>query len=929
VSARLRPRRLAHRGVVDAAGLVVDRRGSERVARARVLARWTAGTAVYALGGAYAVVFPSARRVLAGCCEGAPLVRCPGRDGAVSLASTAALSRAEVDALLEAGARGEHIVLVRAGAAEVVALSAGSLADPSAWIDLDDVDALDVTSLGAPPPVVVAAPDETLRAAPAALRPKDGAAMAEAMTRAIGEMVARGDLPAGAVNLSALDPGASTELARAAAPSSGLGATLRALWSALTSPRARVGAQSDAVRALPPAIAAPRVARADLDAAPPGWWSRLRTWLTRRVAQTPAQSVLGDAQARYLERMVAMFRAGDLEAALRHAVPLGGTLAPGAQPKPVTWSPPTARDALTIAMRPSTHSTGTGGGALHALLRTLYRDAVTALVAEGRIDEAAFTLAELMREPGEAVALLERHGRLALAAQLADTAGLAPALRARQWLLAGDAARALAVVRRHGAFDAALAKCADDPTLAPALRRLWARHLAAAGDFASAVKVGAGVPELDEEVEAWTDRVLTLGGAAGIRVLAQRLLQRPERFPEMRARVESLAAREGVEALADRAVFAKAAAEGPVNPAVSLAARMLARPQARDAARSGDPADLQTLRALVALARDAALGEDVPGWPTFARVALVSRPAAWKHTVAAGDTGPRAVHDAVPLRDGSVLLALGEAGASVRDRDGRERARVDDPTHRIVWSERGHAALLLGARGGSWRVARMDLAELTSALWGECTLDAFADDYDGDAWVVGQHGEVLALDATAPDLRALPGPGRTPRTDQARVRCVARDATGVAAVRALTVLERWRWSLPDWSLVEKPLEPMAYEALAVHPAGPTARRSGSGAVVLDRGKSQSLLEAPHPVGTSTDVTHLTAPWAVLVQRAPDAATVQLWSLAMGRPLAELRLEGATAARGRVHGEVLTVCDDRGRVITLDLRSGVVLRDLRA
>jgi hypothetical protein len=927
----LRPRRLAHRGFVDAVGLLVDRASDEREARARVLARWTPGTAVYTLGGRYAVVFAGTRRVRAERCEGAPLVRCPGSGAGVSIASTAALSRAEVDALIDAGAHPEHLVIVRGGRAETVALSTGNLVDPGAWIDLTGLTVLEVGSLGTPPRVVVAPPDETARPAPAALRPKDSATMASALAQALGAMVARGELPASALaHLPALE-GSSTGVLGPPAPR-GLGATLRALWSSLLSPRRRGPATVDLVRALPPPSEPSTPSESVASAAPSsGWWARLRGWFQQRVVRSPAQSLLGDAQARYLERMIEMFRQGDLDAALRHALPLGGPSPPDAPPKPVTWSPPQARDALSIQLKPSTHSTGTGGGSLHALLRTLYRDAVTALEREGRIDEAAFTLAELLREPGEAVALLERHGRLRLAAELADTAGLAPELRARQWMLAGEPSRALTVVRRHGVFEAALARFSDDPAHAEALRRMWARHLAAVGDHAAAVAVGSPIADLADEVEAWTDALLALGGPAGIRVMVRRLADRPDGLPALRARVEALAEAEGVEALADRAVFARVCSEVKPSAALALAARMLARPQARDAARSGDPDDLQTLRALVTLAQDPTLREDVPAWPTFARVPLASRPTAWKRTLTASDTGPRAVFDAVALRDGGVLLALGEAGASLRDRDGRERARLDDPTHRIVWSDHENSALLLGARGASWRVARLDVARATSSLWGECTLDCFAPDYDGDSWVVGQEGEVLALDATAGEMRALAGPGRTPRTDHARVRCVARDATGAAAVRVLTVIERWRWRLPGWSLLEKPLEPLHppdTEAVAVHPTGVTARRSASGAVTVDRGKSLPLVELPHPAGTQTEVTHLTAAWVVVAQRAPDAVTLSLWSLAMGRSLVELRLEGASAARGRVHGEVLTACDDRGRVLSLDLRGASVLRDLR-
>ncbi len=154
---------------------------------------------------------------------------------------------------------------------------------------------------------------------------------------------------------------------------------------------------------------------------------------------------------------------------------------------------------------------------------------------------------------------------------------------------------------------------------------------------------------------------------------------------------------------------------------------------------------------------------------------------------------------------------------------------------------------------------------------------------------------------------------------------------GVPHWTPYALIERWWWRLPGWALQEKPLEPLhprGMEAVAVHPSGVTARRLEDGAVAIDRGKSLGVVAVSNPAGTTTEVTHLTAAWAVVAQRASDAVTVALWSLALGRALAELRLEGATAARGRVHGEVLTVCDDRGRVVSLDLRTGAVLRDLR-
>lgn len=925
MSAAVRPRRLAWRGVVDAVGLLVDRAADEREARRRVLARWAPGAAVHALGTRYVLTFAAPRPLRAEAADGAALVRCSG-SAPVTLSSAVPLSRAEVDGLVAIGARGDHVVVARGGVAESVALAPSGALDPSAWIDLDAVALLDLPSLGAPP-VVVVAPVEGKAGDGPALRPAAPASVASALSQALDALA--GD--------QALAPDMARlvdDVRRAAAPApeppkpgffEAAVASLRAAVArALQPPRPT----DRAVWVLPPATGGAAPGASSTAPSKASWWSRLRGWLQKRLVRPDPPRLLGGDQARYLERMIAMFREGDLDAALRHAIPLGGPPSPNAPPKPVTYEAPRAREALTIQLQPTTSTTATGGSSLHGLLRMLYRNAATALEAEGRVEEAAFTLAELLREPGEAVALLERHRRYVLAAELAEAALLAPELRVRQWILADDLPRAIGVARQHGVFAAALARFKDEPVAADALRRAWARHLASTGDFAAAVGVGTTVADLADEVEAWGDAVLALGGAAALRVLARRLSQRPADFAALRPHVEVLVGADGVEALADRATFAQAAAGEVWSEGLALAARMLARPQTRDAARTNDPVDLQTLQGLLTLSRDAVLRADVPTWPTFARVPLVSRVETWRHAVAARDTGPGRVHDAAFLRDRGMLLALGEGGASLRGRDGAERARVDDPAHRIVWCDHGDRALLLGARGASWRVARLDVTAGRSAPWGECTLDAFADDYDGDGWLVGQEGEVLLLDPTAPDLRALPGPGRTPRTAHARVRCVGRNANGAAAVRAITAVERWRWRLPGWALLERPLEPVDATAVAVHPSGVVARRREAGGLVVDRGMSQPLLELPCAPGTAAEITHFAPPWVTWVERAPDAVTVSVFHLTTARRLVELRLEGATEARGRVIDEVLAVGDDRGRALAVDLRSGTLLRDLR-
>src|SRR5690606_1366062 len=143
------------------------------------------------------------------------------------------------------------------------------------------------------------------------------------------------------------------------------------------------------------------------------------------VLRTRLGRWLGDAHGRYLGELFDMFERGDLDAALRHAIPLGGPTQSGT----VSLAKLRPRGELSIGAH-ATVATGTLLTATdgYAELRQRYRAAVELLEQRGRIEEAAFVLAELLHADEEAVAFLERHGRLHKAAELAEGRQLAPGL---------------------------------------------------------------------------------------------------------------------------------------------------------------------------------------------------------------------------------------------------------------------------------------------------------------------------------------------------------------------------------------------------------------------------------------------------------------------------------------------------------------------
>ena len=146
----------------------------------------------------------------------------------------------------------------------------------------------------------------------------------------------------------------------------------------------------------------------------------------------------------YLDRMVGMFDSGEIEEALRWAIPLGGTGGESLQPG---WFLPSPRNSLEVSRARG------GGNALgltteaFSALKLKYRAAIVRLIAVGKIELAAFALAELLGETEEALLLLESHKLWALAAEIAERKSAVPGRIVRLWFLAGDFARAVNFAR--------------------------------------------------------------------------------------------------------------------------------------------------------------------------------------------------------------------------------------------------------------------------------------------------------------------------------------------------------------------------------------------------------------------------------------------------------------------------------------------------
>ncbi|WP_030267055.1 bpX6 domain-containing protein [Streptomyces sp. NRRL B-24484] len=536
----------------------------------------------------------------------------------------------------------------------------------------------------------------------------------------------------------------------------------------------------------------------------------LRGLLARLTLRSPAAALVRGRHARYLYRLDRAFREKRWEDALRDAIQLG---APGGDRQ--DWLSLGLPSRYTGALRATPGVAVPGGtSALSGLdaqqyLTGLYRAAAEALEREGRIDEAAFVLADLLHRSGEAVAFLDRHGRTAQAAELAEGRELDPDLVVRLWWRAGDRDRAVRTAHRRGAFPLAVERLtATDPAAARELRLAWAQHCRSAGDRIGAVEAVWPEEELRGSVVADLRDAVALGGPAQGRALAHLLaLGAPAATVQLARTVIDSDERSG---RGGRAALLTTLSELPAaDPVVD---RELATAAARAAVRDGgfgthaaQGTDRARFDRLLARA-DPLTAADLPRPVRPGRSG--GRPL---ELTAADRPGTLPVLDAAYLHSGALLLACGQAGVRLLTPDGRTKARWDTPADRLVLADHGGNALVIADHGRVTEISRLDLATRTLRPWTTLRSTATLGTYDGRHLIgVDAHG-IVVLDTAADrptvvwrelggdnaqgDQRPAGPPSRTANRCSAIVLTRPRFGTGLT--------ECWTWELPGWRLTSR------------------------------------------------------------------------------------------------------------------------------
>jgi hypothetical protein len=880
--------------------------GGEAEARRRLLEEWQGGARAYRVQDGYLLEWRQARRLQCALARGLPLVD----DGGVL--SSAPLAPAE-----RAGIAPGCAVLVLGASVHAYPLDAHARVDPSRWLDVSGL------------PVI----------APLAMPPGPASGFVSSIPEAAPDVrTLLGDaVPAESPRRAEFLREAQRARARTQG-NSGIAssAPVRLLGGAAVAAGAVAGGVAGLLALLPRWLArrfqdgqGGHGASARPQPAPSPWQDRIINGVARLAMLTRVSHLLGLRQAGYLRKMIRQFEDGNLDEALRHAIPLDGR-------DPVTRAAlgtPGRRGNLDIH---GPHGSAAGIGLdpeLQAFLRKTYERSFEMLDRAGRIDEAVFVLAELLNRGMEAVDYLERKGRVEQAARLAETLELAPAVIIRLWSMAGDLERAVRLARLSGDFGGAVAGLEGRKhPQAAALRLLWAQEMAARGSLPEAAAIVWPLKDERSRALAWLQAAEQAGGALGVQGLLFKLALDPRAAGTSAAAVQSMLDADGEDAARQRMRAADCLLRlDIVNAATRRLAGALWRRLHHDRAAGMNGVRDDQLGILLLVAADPVLNADLAkGGSETAPSPPSLRARASTLSVRFAERGLLALEDVRRLPDGGYLLALGEAGVALASDDGSEMARFPVPAHHLVTSHNGRRALALARREHAVRVSRCDLVARQAEDWFSAPLDFWAHDYDGASWNVVADRRLMALDATAPrqsvlwQVRDLPGNivGFT-QQEHMQAMLLAGDAT----------LEQWRYALPQRRLLEREESIARDDAWQILP-------DCDAAGCLQLGLRQDAQDAQAgtltvPAGVHGKGGSIALRWSGAPPRVGLRERLLLLRFATGdgwhcqlvdfdcRVLADILLPEAMGAQAAMMDGYLLAWDRCGRLVEVEIASGAV------
>lgn len=896
---------LTHRGTVSAAGFLFSAKIlSEAEMRRRVLRFWRSDAKIFRRGADLILIFANDFRIDCRRAVGLPLVR------RGDVLTSFPLRSKDFENLQ---IKDDSVVVAVEGLVEIFAVNELEIEKIEDWFNVSDFQIVETATLGE----VQTTPLIVEKNAPVNLREelKDVPAADKELAEILQILKQKREEIANQKKNSVFQTGSFQSNS-----SNSIGANVGGFFDALKN---LFGAKGESNQPMSPSANAP---------------GKLRKLFTKTLFQMKIAQIVGRKQAQYLAKMMEMFENGDLEQALKHAIPLEDmqALKEASEQMPfLGFLRP--RSDLQINYQRQTASSSTvflEDNWFHDL-RQLYRQTFERLVAQNRIEEAAFVLAELLKSSVEAVEFLEKHGKFHLAAQLAESRELAADIIVRQWFLAGEKRRAIQLAVRHNCFEYVVTKLErENHPQAAVLREIWAENLAASGNFAAAVNTIWQLTEKRDLAAIWIDRTIEFGGVPAAAMLAKKISLFPGKYDEVKNDLLEILRETDAEAFEKRRAFANESLRLTANDELRNLIRPLARKLLADSAQNFKSFTQTDFRRLVELSGDYALRTDLPKMPQTSET-VNSEP--FVLNIAAHDCGASPVYDAHLLPDGKIAVALGEAGVKILSKTGKMIAHFDQPTERFVVADFGTKAICLAKRGAVYRLARIDFVERRAAYWCDAKIENFARTFDGNLWFISETDAVYAIDANAKNFEAV-----------WRVSEIGGQIYEIARSKNKLMLivfnergfEKWWYDLPQfilrsrnqtkWLELEKGFNEtavsvssfIAYSAVVI--ADEQTKKFAVN--IFDYDSIIGKIELPEETTAVSEIIVIEKKIALL-RTAEQSTIVSLYDVSQTL-IAEFIIDGAEKCSFKLDENFLTVADDKGRVLVFDCAEKFLRKNAR-
>lgn len=897
------------KGRVKASGLFFDvNLLSENSIMERVLSEWEIGSRAFKIESGYFLLWPESSMLFCHQAKAMPVFKYGSAYTNVILSDASSVALPKKD----------QLIIRRHGEEIITNLREDLIFDPSIWLNLNQYKIQVVESLGNAP----SSPQHVNQPINKNVRDIVGKGKLSESSALKKTMAALDDIKEGRLPPNENQAGSSNQNL--------LGGLLSTFKSILTSSKKKKSIEGE--QAKPPNYSNSNDSSESV-------LDKIKAAFSNFIMVSQLGKIIGRSQAKYLQEMMKKFDDGNLEEALKHAIPLSN-LQDALKQARSSLGRPQARQNLSI----NTHDTGSNSS-IHLedqfldKLRNMYEMSFRRLDAAAKTEEAAFVLAELLKDTDRAIHYLEKHQQFTLAAELAEGQKMSPARIVRQWVLAGNAERAMHIARIASCYQEAITALAQShPAQADSLRWECACLHWDSGSYQAAIDIAWPLLNRRVDVLIWLKKSVSEGGEMGIRHMLKLAIFDTENSQYYFTLLNNTLKQQGnlsvqsKQGLVDELIACKQTKES------RLAANLLSRYYLRDVSLGLMEHQAKRWRSLYELSGDLTLRADLRqlDLKKIPHIEKLLKNRTPKELVISSANG-RAVQDIAMLRDGCLLLAFGESGVEYRNISGKLIHSHFIPCHKIIMSDHGSQALLLAERSGYQVVHHFNLQNNKVKHWLDLSITYWANTYDGLSWVVGKDDALWIIDTQSETQVSL---WSIDKLEGQLVGIKRSELSFSFALQHNDSFEIWRYKLPDLFLKER----TPYSADNLTTTVPTDYNENA----LLAGFRETQGAAANQISVSHSSSYASPVWVDLVSDtnpiqficldywlgtvcndSNNNAQYHLYNIADNK-IDQLRLivhfENAKVISARKFGDTLLIWHAEGRVCTIDLQSGKLISD---